>query len=596
MFPVLSYTRIENALVTPYFLRLYFLRQWKLLFALALFLVLTVSFQLGAPLLLRSFLDAVTQQAVMSTIFFYAALYIVAAFALRGVRVGESYLAELVAWKATNALRIDLVRHCLTLDLSFHLNHTPGELIERIDGDVGILNNFFSRFVLVLITNALIALGVIAILTTIEWRMGLLYVGYAGLYIAVIFWLNTATVANFVRAREAEAALFAFLEERLSGTEDIRTNGATGYVLRQLTVLMRQRLFTRQHAEVVQGLISIVRMIIYIAGLVTGLAFAAILYRQRQITIGTAYMIFSYVYVVWGPLRDLVYQFSDFQRALASLHRIADLLAATSTITDGPQTTLPTGPLAVRFERVSFSYDGAKDASEEKVPALRDVSFHLAPGRTLGILGQTGSGKSTLTHLLFRFYDPQQGQIFLNGVDSREVTVQALCSRVGLVTQDVHLFYASLRDNITFLDRTVADATILEAIQGLGLAEWFARLPDGLETQLQADSLSAGQAQLIALTRAFLQKPDLLILDEASSRLDPRTEALMQSALAQLLQGRTAIIIAHRLQTVSLVDDILVLEDGQISEYGTRQQLAASSASRYAHLLETDTLMRTTRA
>jgi ABC-type multidrug transport system fused ATPase/permease subunit len=167
---------------------------------------------------------------------------------------------------------------------------------------------------------------------------------------------------------------------------------------------------------------------------------------------------------------------------------------------------------------------------------------------------------------------------------------------VGLVTQDVQLFYASLRDNITFLDRTIADATILEAIQGLGLAEWFARLPDGLETQLQADSLSAGQAQLIALTRAFLQKPDLLILDEASSRLDPRTEALMQSALAQLLQGRTAIIIAHRLQTVSLVDDILVLEDGQISEYGTRQQLAASSASRYAHLLETDTLMRTTGA
>ena len=579
--------RFDNAWVIRYFMH-----QWRHLAALALFLLLTVGLQLGTPLLLRAFLDAVVALATMGTILRVAAFYIVAAFALRGVQVGENYLAEVVAWRATNALRIDLVRHCLALDLAFHLKHTPGELIERIDGDVGILNNFFSRFVLILVTNALISLGVIAILTTIDWRMGLLYVRYAALYVAAVYWLNTATVVHFVRAREAEAALFGFLEERLGGIEDIRTSGATGYVLRQLTVLMRQRLFKQQHAQVVQGLISIVRMIIYIVGLVTGLAFAAILYLRGQITIGTAYMIFSYVYLVWGPLRDLVYQFSDFQRALASLQRIADLWTATPTITDGPQTALPPGQLAVRFEHVSFSYAGAEDTSTENVAALRDISFHLAPGRVLGILGQTGSGKSTLTRLLFRFYDPQQGQIYLNGVDSRAVTVQALCSRVGLVTQDVQLFYASLRDNITFLDRTIADATILEAIQGLGLAEWFAHLPDGLETHLQADSLSAGQAQLIALTRAFLQEPDLLILDEASSRLDPRTETFVQRALTALLQGRTAIIIAHRLQTVNLVDDILVLQDGQIREYGARAELAGNNSSRYARLLATDSLVR----
>ena len=465
----------------------YFLQQWRLLALLALFLLLTVGLQLGTPLLLRAFLDAVAAQTGLDAIFRWAGLYIVAAFGLRGVQVGENYLATWVAWQATNALRIDLVRHCLGLDLSFHLRHTPGELIERIDGDVGILNNFFSRFVLILVTNALIALGVIGTLATIDWRMGLLYVAYAALYVAAIFWLNTATVANFVRARAAEAALFGFLEERLGGTEDIRTNGATGYVLRQLTRLMQQRLLTQQHAEVVQGLISLVRMIIYVAGLLTGLAFAAMLYRQGQITIGTAYLIFSYVYLVWGPLRDLVYQFSDFQRALAALYRLADLFAAKSAITDGPHSALPAGPLSVRFEHVSFAYGGSKDtATEGNVPALRDISFQIAPGRTLGILGQTGSGKSTLTRLLFRFYDPQHGQIFLNGVDSREVTVQALCARVGLVTQDVQLFYASLRDNITFLDHTIADATILAAIQDLGLGEWFARLPNGLASHLQS--------------------------------------------------------------------------------------------------------------
>lgn len=571
----------------------YFTRQWKPMVMLALFLLLTVGFQLGIPQLLRRFLDAVTLQAGWNEVVHFATFYIVAAFALRGIQVGENYLAELVAWKATNALRIDLVRHCLGLDLSFHLTHTPGELIERIDGDVRLLNNFFSRFVLVLLTNALVALGVIGILATIDWRLGLLYTGFAGLYVAAVFWLNTATVTNFVRAREVESALFGFLQERLDGTEDIRTNGATGYVLRGLTKLMRQRLFTQHHAVVVQGLISIVRMVIYIVGLLTGLVFVAMLYRQGQITIGTGYMIFSYVYLVWGPLRDLVYQFSDFQRALASLRRLAALFATKSAIAEGARQSLPAGALAVRFEGVSFAYPGNNgEATIENEQALCAISFRLAPGRTLGILGQTGSGKSTLTRLLFRFYDPQQGQIYLNEVDIRAVTVQALTSRIGLVTQDVQLFHASLRDNLTFLDRTISDDVMLEAFQALGLGEWYGRLPDGLATQLQGDSLSAGQAQLIALTRAFLQKPDLIILDEASSRLDPQTEALVQRALSKLLQGRTAMIIAHHLQTVSLVDDILVLEQGELREYGPRQQLASDSTSRYSRLLETDLLLR----
>lgn len=571
----------------------YFLRQWPSMIGLALFLLLTVGLQLGTPLILREFLDAIAQQAAWETIFRFAIFYIVAAFALRGVRVGEHYLADLVAWRATNALRVNLVRHCLSLDLSFHLTHTPGELIERIDGDVGVLNNFFSRFVLILMTNTLVVLGVIGILATIDQWLGLLLVGYALLYVLTIFWLNTGTVVYFSRALEAEARLFGFLEEHLNGTEDIRTSGATGYVLRRLTGLMQQRLFKQQRAEVVQGLISILRMLLYVIGLLTGLAFAAVLYRRGAITIGTAYLIFSYMTVVWDPLRDIVYQFSDFQKALAALGRLSALLSAKSAMIDGTRKALPTGPLAVRFEHVLFVYHPLHEeqdarSTEEPTQALRDASFQLEAGRTLGILGETGSGKTTLTRLLFRFYDPQQGQIYLNGVDIRTVTRQALSSRIGLVTQDVQIFHGTLRDNITFRDRAIPDAAILEALQRLGLGEWYAQLSDGLETLIQGGTLSAGQAQLVALTRAFLQQPDLIILDEASSRLDPHTETLIQHALSQLLQGRTAIIIAHRLQTVNTVDDILVLENGAVREYGKRTQLAADSTSHYRHLLDTD--------
>ncbi|MEZ4863339.1 MAG: ABC transporter transmembrane domain-containing protein [Caldilineaceae bacterium] len=207
----------------------YFRQQWQLMAALALFLLLTVGLQLGTPLILRAFLDAVSAQAAWAVILRLASFYIVVAFVLRGVRAGENYLAELVAWQATNALRIDLVRHCLAQDLSFHLTHTPGELIERVDGDVGVLNNFFSRFVLVIITNGLIVAGVIWILAAIDWRLGLLLGGYALLYVVAVFWLNMGTVVNFAKALAAEAALFGFLGERLSGIEDIRTSGAAGF-------------------------------------------------------------------------------------------------------------------------------------------------------------------------------------------------------------------------------------------------------------------------------------------------------------------------------------------------------------------------------
>ena len=438
----------------------YFLRQWPLMIGLALFLLLTVGLQLGTPLILREFLDAISQQAGWDLISRLALFYIVAAFALRGVRVGESYLADLVAWQATNALRVNLVRHCLSLDLSFHLTHTPGELIERIDGDVGVLNNFFSRFVLILVTNTLIVLGVITILATIDQWLGLLLVGYGLLYVLTIFWLNTGTVVHFGRALAAEAQLFGFLEDHLSGTEDIRTSGAIGYVLRRLTGLMQQRLVKQQRAEVVQGLINILRMLLYVIGLLTGLAFAATLYRQGTITIGTAYLIFSYMTVVWDPLRDIVYQFGDFQKALAALRRLSALLSAQSAMIDGTRDALPTGPLAVQFENVSFAYHPLHEEQDaraterptgEPTQALCGVSFQLAASRTLGILGETGSGKTTMTRLLLRFYDPQRGQIYLNGVDIRTVNRQALSSRIALVTQDVQLFHGMLRDNITFL-------------------------------------------------------------------------------------------------------------------------------------------------
>jgi ATP-binding cassette, subfamily B, bacterial len=220
---------------------------------------------------------------------------------------------------------------------------------------------------------------------------------------------------------------------------------------------------------------------------------------------------------------------------------------------------------------------------------LKDIELELAPGRVLGLLGRTGSGKTTMARLVFRLFDPVEGAIRLGGVDLREAKVKHLRQRVALVTQDVQLFQATVRDNLTFFDRGISDARIQEVIERLELADWYAALPQGLDTKLETGGrgLSAGEAQLLAFTRVFLRDPGLVILDEASSRLDLATEQLIERAVDKLLQERTAIIIAHRLGTVQRADEIMILQDGEIIEHGARLALASEATSRFAHLLET---------
>jgi ABC-type multidrug transport system fused ATPase/permease subunit len=229
---------------------------------------------------------------------------------------------------------------------------------------------------------------------------------------------------------------------------------------------------------------------------------------------------------------------------------------------------------------VTFGYNAGE-------PVLHEVSFDIAPGRVLGILGRTGSGKTTLARLLFRLYDAQEGEVCLGEYPVKTLALNSLRQRVGMVTQDVQLFNASVRDNLTFFNRAIDDARLLQVIDAVGLSAWYQTLPAGLDSMLGADGqgLSAGEAQLLAFARVFLKDPGLVIFDEASSRLDPATERLIERDVSSILAGRTGIVIAHRLATIQRADDILILEDGRIREYGPRDALAADPQSRFSHLL-----------
>ena len=541
----------------------------------------TTILQLTAPLLLRRFLDAASGAQPLGSLTRIALLFIGLAVGIQLVALLETYVAEDVAWSATNRLRADLARHCLDLDLSFHNARLPGDFIQRLDYDVSTLANFFSRLALRVLASLLLLSGVLGVLLWLDWRMGVAFVGFATVGLGVLARIRHLVVPHAQADLRTMGTQFGYLEEWLAGTEDIRARGAIGYALRGLYPHMRARLLARRAA----GTMSVVVLgtTTLVAALGTALAYAigGTLFRSGAITIGTVYAVVAYLALVARPLSQLTQQVQDLQQATAGIARVQELLTATSLIQDGPGEPLPAGPLSVALERVSSAY--GIDA-----PVLRDITLMLRPGTVLGLLGRTGSGKTTLTRLLLRLYDPTAGIIRLGGVDLRAACRYDIRERVGLVTQEVQLFHASVRDNLTFYNRAIPDARILEAFRALGLWDWYAALPDGLDTELAGSAaLSAGEAQLLALARVFLRDPGLIILDEASARLDPATERQIERALDVLLRDRTAIIVAHRMATVRRATELLILEDGRVVERGLREQLGRDPQSRYAGLLRT---------
>ena len=572
----IPFARYRNLLLT------YLMPQWQLSLLLVILLLGNIGLSLVSPQLIRQFIDTAAARGALHLLINSALMFLGVAFLRQLSALAEAYVAQNVALTTTNRLRADLTLHCLGLDPSFHTTHAPGELIERIDGDVSALGNFFSRFLIALLGNALLLVGVLILLFLIDWRVGLTLSIFALICMLIVDRLRNVAAPFWEKERQASAELFSFLEERLSGTEDVRSSGATPYMLRGLAERSRAWLNRMLTAARIGSATWSTMMVLNAFGTAAGLIVGIYLFHAKLLSIGTVYLIFSYTTLLNTPIEQIVQQLRDLQQTTGSITRILALLDMRSAIVDGTNETLSPGALEVDFGDVSFSY-------VDDVPVLKHISLALRPGMVMGLLGRTGSGKSTVTKLLLRLYDPQQGVIRLDGVDLRTLRLDHLRERVGMVTQDVHILHTTVRNNLTLFDPTIGDERIRAAIEMLGLEHWYSSLPDGLDTKLApgGSGLSAGEAQLLAFARVFLRDPGLVILDEASSRLDPATERLLERAIDRLLEGRTAIIIAHRLATVERADTIMILEDGQCREYGSRAELARDPASRFAHLLRT---------
>jgi ATP-binding cassette, subfamily B, bacterial len=548
---------------------------------LAVLILGSVGMTIINPQILRSFIDAARAGAPDDTLFNTALLFIGVVLIGQVFSALAAYFSEDVGWTATNLLRVDLALHCLQLDMTFHKERPPGELIERIDGDVTILSNFFSQFTIRVLANLLLLGCVLLLLFREDWRVGASVSVIALLSLESLRRVRNLAVPYFLAVRQTTAEILGFWEEWLASTEDVRANGAQGYLMRRLLQVLRTLTQQGRMAMLMDRTTWSISEILYAASNASLFALGAYLLNGGQLSIGTVYIVFFYVDLLFLNLVGITRQLEDLQFATAGIERIGKLYQTRNAVQDGPGAALtPTAP-AVTFDAVSFSYVAA-------APVLQQISLAVPPGAVLGLLGRTGSGKTTLARLLFRFYDPTTGRILLDGIDIRQAKVAELRQHIGMVTQDVQLFHATLRDNLTFFDRSIPDERIVETLRELGLWQWYDGLPVGLDTPLMSGGgVSAGEAQLLAFARVFLKNPGLVILDEASSRLDPATEQLVQRAVDRLFHGRTAIIIAHRLKTIERADQIMILESGQVVEYGARERLAAAPDSHFARLLRT---------
>ena len=503
----------------------------------------------------------------------------------------QSFNVQVVGQRLTARIRADLFRHALGLSLRFHDRTPVGKLLTRLTSDVDALAEVFGSGAVGVLAD-LVSLLVIAItMVVIEWRLGLLLLVIQIPITAGILWLQSRYRRANYRVREELGQLNADLQENLQGLEVVqmfRREAVNSARFAQTTALYRDAVTgTIFYDSAISAFIEWVAL----AAVAVVLALGGTMVTAGAMGLGTLTTFILFSQRLFDPLRQLAERFTQIQGGLTAVERIGELLEQPIEIADLPppqrsalaRRAVEEGPTArageVVFENVSFAY-----RSDD--PILEDLSFRIAPGEHVAIVGPTGSGKTTIIRLLCRLYEPQAGRILLDGVDIRELPVALLRRRLGVVLQDTFLFSGNVADNLR-LDADLSDAQLEGLCRELGLQPLLGRLEAGLATELRerGANLSSGERQLLAVARVAIREPSVLVMDEATAFLDPSTEATLQHDLESLLQGRTAIVIAHRLATVEASDRILVLRRGRLVEQGNHRELRAAGGL-YAQLAD----------
>ena len=521
------------------------------------------------------------------------AAFVAASLLNWGAGYVQTYLVGWVGQRALQDLRLRIFTHLQGMSIGFFTRNRPGVLISRITNDVDALDQLISTGVTTLFSSVLTLIGVIVIMLLLDVGLALVvFITFPLLAIAsIVFRIVAASAYRITRERIAEVT--AYLQESLSGVRVVRSFAQEKrHVTRmgELNKLNRQAnmktvYLNASYFPAVELLSALGTAAILLYGGYQALDLPTEDLRNAQIGVVVAFV--TYLTLFFEPIQQLSNLYTTYQQGMAALDKIFDLLDTEPDLVDKPGALDPR-PLHgdIELRDVWFSY--GPEAGDDTRWAMEDVSITIPAGETLALVGETGAGKSTLAKLVARFYDPQQGKVIVDGHDLRDLRAQCLRSQLGIVPQEGFLFSGSIRENIAFGRPDASDDEIRQAAAAIGADEFIRRMPSGYETEVgeRGVALSAGQRQLIAFARALLAEPRILILDEATSNVDVRTERTIEEGLERLLSGRTAIVIAHRLSTIRNADRIAVLENGRIAEIGTHDELV-DAGGRYSELYGT---------
>jgi ATP-binding cassette, subfamily B, bacterial len=588
--------------------------QWRALAVFGAVLAAATAIPLATSLLLSRFVRLAVAGAPGSQLAKLAIAYTVLGFLASGMTILVTWRATIAAWSITNSLRHDLAEYVLKADLGFHRDRTPGELVTRVDADITSMTEFMASVVAQIVAIAAIGIGAVLVSLIVEpvlapaLAVAFVFVGF------ITIRVREKSVEQTVAERAADADVMSAIEQYLAGADDIAALGAGKHGVARVGersgVMVAA---SRARVKAQMSMQGTIRMAVATAE-VWMIGYGAFALQRGWLDVGAIVLGFRLVMVVAGKVDHLTWRLQDAQGASGAARRVLELVQEQRVVVSG-LALLPEGPLGVSFDNVQLIYDD----EEGTTAAIAHLSLVLPAGRVLGVVGRTGSGKTSLARLLLRLVAPTSGMISMGpllsdssecgtasvdiapvdiapvdiaSIDIASVDDTNFRKRVTAIPQDVQLFPGTVRDNVT-LFAPFADERVCTALHDVGLGDWLDGLPAGLDTNLASDGrdnegtrvgLSSGQAQLLALSRALLREPSVVVLDEATSRVDPATQFAIGSAVARLVRGRTAIVIAHRLETLDICDDILVLSHGELVEYGPRLTLAADSTSHYARL------------
>lgn len=552
-----------RALVRPH--------RWALLGALLLVALETATVQAG-PLLTQIGIDHGIMRHHVNVVLIAAAAYV------GSVVVGTFAAGARVAWtgrlgqRLLRDLRIRIFGHLQRLSLDFFTEEKAGRIMTRMTSDVEALNQLLQEGLVTLLVQGLTLVFIAAVLLYDNVLLALVTLfGVLPPLTWLSLWYRRRSDSAYDDVREEVANVLADLQENLAGIRVV-----TAFHRQERNVTHHRQVVARYRAANIEtGRLNAMygpgSDIIGILGQALVLLIGGWMVTRHRLSIGELTAFVLYLSSFFAPIQQLVQLYSTYQSGQAATRKIRELLATVPSVVEDPAARdLPPVQGEIRLEHVSFAYVADQ-------PVLQDVSLTVEPGHTLALVGPTGAGKSTIAKLVTRFHDPTAGRVLVDGHDLRQVRLDSLRRQLGVVPQEPFLFATTLRENLRFAVYDATDQEILEAADVLGLSPLIERLPDGLDTWTheRGASLSSGERQLVALCRAMLARPGIIVLDEATSNLDVRSEQLVERALDVLLSGRTAILVAHRLSTAMRADRIAVVDGGQVTEYGTHDELVA---------------------